>query len=649
MKTIKARLFLFSLITLAFLAAFMCGTAFCSPETSSGERILSYDSSITVNSDSSLIVTENIKVRSEGINIKTGIYRDFPTSYVDKAGKKYKVGFEVLSVERNGEKQNYQIENLSNGKRVYMRDKGVPIPSGEHTFTLQYKTTKQIGFFEKHDELYWNVTGNGWAFPIDQASATILLPSAVLVSEIKTSGFTGYKGADDKNFNSEIGEDGNIVFHTTKGLAPSEGFTIVVGWPKGLVAPPPKDKESYNLIIYLTLGVIITLIYFVLVWIKVGKDPQKGTIIPLYYPPEGFSPAALRYISKMGFDTKAFASSIINMAVSGYLTIKEDSSGLLGLGGKTFSIIRTGKDRSVLSPEEGLIADELLSHQDNFDFEQTNYSKISSATSSLSLHLSNNYRKKYFNTNYGYFSIGLILSVIGYLSALFSLEEDALAITGFISMWLSIWSIGLSVLLSLLIKSAKMAALRSKESLPAALFLAVFSIPFAIGELIGLGILAFSSFPFFLSFIILFSLNILFWHLLKAPTPEGRNLLDKIEGFKMYLSYAEKDELNYSAPVDITPETFEKYLPFALAFDVENQWSEKFAAALARSSVEPDYHPIWYTGTAWSIHDMSGFTSSIGSGFSSAISSSSTAPGSSSGFSGGSSGGGGGGGGGGGC
>ena len=30
-----------------------------------------------------------------------------------------------------------------------------------------------------HDELYWNVTGNAWKFPIDVATATVLLPPNV--------------------------------------------------------------------------------------------------------------------------------------------------------------------------------------------------------------------------------------------------------------------------------------------------------------------------------------------------------------------------------------------------------------------------------------------------------------------------------------
>ncbi|MGE5327979.1 MAG: DUF2207 domain-containing protein [Deltaproteobacteria bacterium] len=645
MNKIKTNPFLFCFITLALLAALLCGTAFCTNAEGSGERILSYDSSIHINSDSSLTVTENIKVRSEGINIKTGIYRDFPTKYTDKTGKQYKVGFEVLSVKRNGENQNYQIESLSNGKRVYMRDKGVLIPAGEYTFTLEYKTTRQIGFFEDHDELYWNVTGSGWSFPIDQASAKVFLPSEIAASEIKQDAFTGSKGSTKKNYSSEVVNGNEVFFETTSPLSAYEGLTIAVGWPKGFVTEPPPEKISYNHIIFLTFGLIITLIYFILSWVKVGKDPEKGTIIPLYYPPEGFSPAALRYISRMGFDTKIFASSIINMAVNKYLTIKEESR----FGGKTFSILRNSGDESALYPEEALIANELLGQNEQFDFEQTHYSQISSAISKETLYLNKNYNNKYFKTNYGYFFVGLLISIIAYAAGILSVEEDTSSIIVFISVWLSLWSIGVTVLISILAKSWKLVMSGSKSRLPMTLFISIFSVPFIIGEIGALIMLAFLNFFICLAFTAFFIINALFWNLLKAPTLEGREVLDKIEGFKMYLSYAEKDELNYSTPLDITPEIFEKYLPFALALEVENQWSEKFASALEKAGQEQNYYPVWYNGNSWDINNISGFTSSIGDTFSSAISSSSTSPGSSSGFSGGSSGGGGGGGGGGGC
>jgi uncharacterized membrane protein len=125
--------------------------------------------------------------------------------------------------------------------------------------------------------------------------------------------------------------------------------------------------------------------------------------------------------------------------------------------------------------------------------------------------------------------------------------------------------------------------------------------------------------------------------------------MDRIAGFKQYLSVAARDRMQVLNPPDRTPELFEKYLPFALALDVEHEWSENFAEVLAAAGTEPgNYHPRWYAGSSWHRGGASGLASSLGGSFSGAISSSSTAPGSSSGGGGGGSSGGGGGGGGGG-
>jgi uncharacterized membrane protein len=124
--------------------------------------------------------------------------------------------------------------------------------------------------------------------------------------------------------------------------------------------------------------------------------------------------------------------------------------------------------------------------------------------------------------------------------------------------------------------------------------------------------------------------------------------MDEIGGFKLYLAVAEKERLNILNPPEKTPELFEKYLPYALALDVENEWSEQFAEVLAAASQDGGYRPTWYTGNTWRRWNMEGFASSLGTSLPGAISSSSTAPGSSSGSGGGGSSGGGGGGGGGG-
>jgi uncharacterized membrane protein YgcG len=150
----------------------------------------------------------------------------------------------------------------------------------------------------------------------------------------------------------------------------------------------------------------------------------------------------------------------------------------------------------------------------------------------------------------------------------------------------------------------------------------------------------------------LIAINTFFCWLLKAPTKKGRELWDKIEGFKMFLTVTEKDRLNLLNPPEKTPELFEKYLPFALALGVEQKWGEQFAQTFA--TMDPSYAPPWYSGNSWNGFQPGHFASSLSDSVSHTISSAATAPGSSSGGGGGgssrggSSGGGGGGGGGGG-
>jgi uncharacterized membrane protein len=145
----------------------------------------------------------------------------------------------------------------------------------------------------------------------------------------------------------------------------------------------------------------------------------------------------------------------------------------------------------------------------------------------------------------------------------------------------------------------------------------------------------------------------LFAYLLKAPTARGRWLLDQLDGFRLYLDVAEKDDLNRAHQPEKTPELFEQYLPYALALGVEQHWADQFTDVFARMQADSQraYQPLWYQGN-FDPGRLGSFASSVGSDFSSAISSAATPPGSSSGGGGGggggSSGGGGGGGGGGG-
>jgi uncharacterized membrane protein len=220
----------------------------------------------------------------------------------------------------------------------------------------------------------------------------------------------------------------------------------------------------------------------------------------------------------------------------------------------------------------------------------------------------------------------------------------------FMGLWLSIWTAGCFGLASKAFRAWK-GALSGGGAGQAvgAVGLSLFAFPFFAGEVFGLWAFTSAVSPFAASILVLIvSINVVFYHLLKAPTFAGRKLMDEIEGFRLYLSVAEEERLNLLNRPEKTPELFEQYLPFALALDVENEWSEQFATILASAQRDGSYHPGWYTGRSWSSLGSTRFATSLGSAFASAVSSAATAPGSSSGSGGGGSSGGGGGGGGGG-
>ena len=619
------------------------------------ETILNYHSDITVNKDSTMLVAETIKVRATGDKIKRGIYRDFPTDYRDKYGNRYVVRFDVTGVWKDGQTEPYHTERQSNGTRLYIGSADVLIPPGVYTYTIKYKTDRQLGFFEDHDELYWNVTGNGWEFTIEKASAAVTLPPGISKNKIGLEAYTGLSGSKDRNYTTGFGQSGRPYFVTTSPLYTNEGMTIVVSWPKGFVTEPSSAmKAGYffkdNLGIMLgLLGMAMVLIYYIAIWNRIGKDPAKGTIIPLYTPPDGLSPAAVRFIRRMGYDTKAFAAALINMAVKRYIKIDEEK--------KVYTIVRDTADKSVLSPDEDALISTLLGTNDSLKLSNTHHTQVSGAGNALKKSLDSAYQKTNFNTNGLYMIPAVLVSLIALAASIFlaAASQNPMIIgMGIAFMVITTFSI---VIVSQAIRNWRNIFKRvgNAASCIGAGCLTISAIPFIGGAIAIIYIMLTEGSPAVLAIVVLIVLiNYIFYFLLKAPTPAGRKLLDQIEGFKMYLSVAEADTLNTMTPPDKTPELFEKYLPYALALDVEQQWAEKFADVLAAAQIDgQNYHPIWYSGSSWNHLAVAGFTSGLGSSFSSAISSSSVAPGSSSGSSGGgggggSSGGGGGGGGGGG-
>ncbi len=621
------------------------------------EKILSFTSRITVDPDASMRVTETIKVVSAGEQIKRGIYRDFPTTYKDRAGNKYIVGFAILAVERDGKPEAYHTETLSNGVRIYMGRKEYLLPPGEYTYTLSYRTDRQLGFFADHDELYWNVTGNGWDFSIETASATVAPPPGVPADKMALEGYTGPMGARGQNYAATVTPDGKAVFKTTRRLNAREGLTIVVGWPKGFVREPSLSEKTVHLLkdnltlLAAVIGFVVILLYYVLVWFAAGRDPARGIIMPIYSPPDNLSPASMRFMAEMGYDDKAFAAALIDMAVKGFLSIREKD-------GK-YTLTKNDGNLSKLSAEEKKIAAQLFQSGSSIVLEPKNHSRIAAAKNALKTSLTLSFEKTHFVINRKAFVTGVVISM-AVMAASFLTALDAPDVL-FLGLWLTGWSIGVTFLAVMVVKLWHQVFTGARKlgttagSLGGAVFMTCFALPFFGAEIFVLIILAQSAPALIGLLVAVVVMNMAFYHLLKAPTLLGRRILDRIEGFKMFLGATEGDRLQRMVPPERTPELYEKYLPYALALGVEQAWTEQFADVLT-AAMRPDgsgYHPGWYSGSMFDSTSLGTFAGEVGNSLSNAISSSATAPGSGSGSSsggggGGSSGGGGGGGGGGG-
>lgn len=553
------------------------------------ERIAAYDSQIQVRADGSIDVTERISVRAEGSQIRRGIYRDFPTRYRDRFGNRVKVDLEVLGVERNGVKEPWFTERMDNGIRINTgNDDLLPVPA-DYTYTLRYRTTRQLGFFRDHDELYWNAIGTGWVFPTERGTVEVRLPAAVATSGMFAEGYTGLQGAKGSAYAAEIAEPGVARYRLTEPLAPYEGFTIVLTFPKGIVHEPSDNermrwflKDNRGVLVGL-VGLIVLFFYTFQQWRSVGRDPDKGIVIARYEPREGQTPAGSRYMQRMGYDMRAFTADILALAVGGHLRIHKEDKFLkdewrLERDGSTPTAEPSPAQRSLLSS--------LFSGgRDSLVLKNTNAAIVSAAREAHRKALDSEFHPRYFKRNARKLVIAVLIAVVTAATALIS------------------------------------------------------SGGFGIPAIIAIAV-------------IMIVILVVFGRLVRAPTLEGRALLDEIEGLKLYMSVAERDELKQMPGPDQPPvldaKRYEAMLPFAVALGVEDAWSEKFTAAVgAAAAAEAASHMGWYSGRG-PMTNLGDFTSSIGSGLSSTISSASSPPGSSSGSGGGGSSGGGGGGGGGG-
>jgi len=317
------------------------------------EVINSLHSTVEVHTDGSLTVYEKINVTSAQQEIRRGIIREFPTHYSLRGIFSSNVGFTVASVRRDGKAEPYSLVHTFRGTEIHLGDDTFIAP-GRHTYEIIYKTNRQLGFFKDHDELYWNSIGTNSIFPILKGSVTVKLPSSIPAQSITAEAYTGHYGQKESNY--LVATDGsNISFSTTKPLAPFEGMTIVVTWPKGFVQEPTWfQKTSWFFqdnwtVLWLLIWLLIALALYLGAYIQSRRQRAASIVFPLFYPPTGMTPAEVGFMCKKEFFDTLLAPEIVFLAVNGYLTISYDEER------PTYTLTRTTKTPVPQSRDERLL------------------------------------------------------------------------------------------------------------------------------------------------------------------------------------------------------------------------------------------------------------------------------------------------------
>jgi uncharacterized membrane protein YgcG len=548
------------LLASTLLAVFCFSFAPASALTTRELRIENFESVIVVSPDGSIDVTENIQAHFVG-GPWHGLYRSIPVEWVTPQGMNYSL---LLSIKRVTDGTGRSLKYETSRERHYRKLK-IYVPNADdstQTISIEYGVSDALRFFEDHDELYWNVTGDGSDIPIQAASGRVVLPEGT--TNIRAHVFTGAYGSRAQNADVDIAGNG-VEARTREPLQIHEGLTVGVAFDKGFVREPTVvDKISLFLRSNwpLFIPIIAFVIMFYLWWTR-GRDPRLRPIAAQYQPPDQLTPGEAGTLIDSTVNMRDITASIVDLAVRGYIVIEEQQKdALLGLMHRkdyNFIVKKDSKEWSNLkNHEQELLNGIFVTRQ------------VGESVSMSSL-------ENHFYVNLPDIKNSLMDSLVehGY----FSRRPDGVRAA----------YIGVGLVLGFIIAWGGA----------------------AVGVSMGIASLAFIAAGILTGAIICG-----FGWFMPAHTEQGTRTLENLLGFEDFLVHVDSDRFNRMIK---TPEMFEKFLPFAMALGVEKNWSRAFQDVLKQP-------PDWYRGSSFGpnfyalnfANDMGHMTSMAGSVMSSA-------------------------------
>ena len=483
--------------------------------------------------NSDVSVRETIEARFEGRPWQ-GLLRAIPVLSRASGGTAHRLGLQLGAV-TDAAGAPYRTESrLQDGERRLRIF--IPNAAGTtRTAVIRYWVDQAIRFFPDHDEFYWNVTGNDRNVPIERASASILLPSGA--RGIRAVAYTGPIGSSRSDAAVSI-EANEVRVATTRPLGWNEGLTVAVAFDKGSVREPGLWRRGLwwltaNWIVAMPL---LTTLLMLGLWRHWGKDPQQRSIVVRYGPPEGLGPAEAGALIDDRVDGRDLMATLVDLAIRGYLNIERTSAGHWLMQPRyRFTLKRSQQDWPAdLRPVEHALMVALFAatqagdQVDSQELENEFYQHIPD--------LNQHVQKALIERRCFRRWPGQIRSIFA------TIAIGVLVVGAVLAGWL--WGqFGIDTTLTTICFGLSAAAI------------------------MGIG-----------------------W-CMPRRTEQGARLLEEVRGYERFMARVDADRLDRgtSGAVEMTLESFERGLPYAMAFGLSRRWSQAFAAVLS-------VPPAWCAG-----------------------------------------------------
>ena len=315
--------------------------------------------------------------------------------------------------------------------------------------------------------------------------------------------------------------------------------------------------------------------YYFFAWMVAGRNPKRGTVVPIYNPPQHLSPAMIRYVWKARFDDRTFWASVLSLVAKGLATLESDVD---------VAVLRpkaeTGS-RPLLPPEEEVLFIELHAGSKR---KAMRINMLDENTALVANEMANQLREAavdtWFIENRNYVKSGVVVSVVVacLVARPYGKDEWMAFVLG-----LSVMAPGAFYLLFLVLRIRdSLLAIRDKVTsavVRRTALLVALAAPCVGAVVLGSVVLTVNfGWRTIAATVFLTGLTLVFAQIIKAPTQEGQVLIDQIDGFRLFLQSVERQPMDRpDAPGDHAG-VYEKYLPYAVALEVDQQWGDRLVA-----------------------------------------------------------------------